>query len=150
MNKFKRLTSRGDTIVEVMIVLTVLAMALSISYATASRSLTNARQAQENTEATTVAQSQVEQLRNNFKSTDPNKNIYIDATPFCINDAGNVVPVTPPKEDFNNYTAECVNGLYHKSIKYDGANTFTVTVLWEDLSGNGQSSVNISYRLHKP
>lgn len=146
MNKLKRLTNRGDTIVEVMIVLTVLSLALSISYATASRSLTQARQAQENTEATTFAQSQIEQLRNNFTITDTLNPKYIYKLPpqtFCINNSnGEVVAVTD---------LACIkNNLYNVSISYNGDSTFIVTVVWDDLSSNGQSSVNMSYRLHKP
>lgn len=146
MNKLKRLTSRGDTIIEVMIVLTVLSLALSISYATASRSLTNARQAQENTEATTIAQSQIERLRHNFKVTDTLSTQYIYRVPstqtFCINPSGDVKLIP---------NAECKIGeLYNVSTSYDGGSTFTVTVIWDDLSGNGQSSVKLSYRLHKP
>ena len=38
---------RGDTIIEVLIVLAVLGLAIGITYATANRSILNARQAQE-------------------------------------------------------------------------------------------------------
>lgn len=57
-----RRSQRGDTIVEVMIVLAVLGLAIGIAYATANRSLLNARQAQENSMAAAAAQAQVEQL----------------------------------------------------------------------------------------
>ncbi len=66
MLKLRRLgrtdTQRGDTIIEVMIVLAVLGLAIGIAYSTANRSLLNARQAQENSQATAAAQAQVEQL----------------------------------------------------------------------------------------
>lgn len=58
-----RRNQRGDTIVEVMIVLTVLGLAISIAFATANRSLLAARQAQENTQASVLLQAQLEKLR---------------------------------------------------------------------------------------
>ena len=142
MNFLKRLNSRGDTIVEVMIVLTVLALALSISYATASRSLINARQAQENTEATVIAQSQIEQLRNNFKKPSTDTQHYIYRTgDFCFGSDGTIKTAV----------TDCTQrGLYKVTISTSDNITFDVKVLWDDLSGNGTASVTMSYRLHKP
>jgi prepilin-type N-terminal cleavage/methylation domain-containing protein len=64
ITRFKSLNNRGDTIVEVMVVLAILGLALGISYATANRSLLNARQAEENAQATHYVQSQIEILYN--------------------------------------------------------------------------------------
>lgn len=152
MNKLKRLTSQGDTIIEVMVVLAVLGLALSISYATASRSLTQARQAQENTEATTLAQTQIEQLRGNYQVTIDSSN-YIYANPyFCLNNGVRTNLIGTDVKDYASYPPACKfhDDRYHVAIKYDSPSTFTVTVVWDDLSGNDQSRVTLSYRLPKP
>lgn len=78
-----KFNQRGDTIIEVMIVLAVLGLALSISYATANRSLLNTRQAQENSEATSLVQSQVEALR--YIARDTGSNVFTTLAPFCVN-----------------------------------------------------------------
>jgi type II secretory pathway pseudopilin PulG len=61
--KLKRATNQGDTIVEVLIVLAVLGFALSISYASASRSLKDAEQSEQNSYATKLAEQQIEEIR---------------------------------------------------------------------------------------
>lgn len=62
VNKFK-LRERGDTIVEVMIALAILTLVLWGAYYTANQSYRNDRDSQEHTEATTVAETQVEGLK---------------------------------------------------------------------------------------
>ena len=54
---------RGDTIVEVMLALTVIGMALGVSYGIANRSLATGQLAQERTEALKLAESQLEILK---------------------------------------------------------------------------------------
>jgi prepilin-type N-terminal cleavage/methylation domain-containing protein len=141
---FHSLDQAGDTIVEVMVVLAVLGLAISISYATASRSLLNARQAQENSTASLLLQSQLETLRTFAanKSTSPN---YIYRPSFCIDSTGNV-SLSPP----------CVfhNNLYNVTITYaasvggqDGG-TFTLGAQWLDVTGDGNDSVALVYRLY--
>ncbi len=155
--RLRKLTAGGDTIVEVMIVLAVLGMAIGISYATANRSLLNARQAQENSEATQIAQSQVEALRA-FSGNDPTSPNYIYLNSlFCINTSG-VAPVVATGFTGSNPTnyaiyplsRACNNGLYHVSINYGGLpnDTFTVQVIWDDVLGQGQDSVTLVYRVH--
>lgn len=133
--------SRGDTIVEVMIVLAVLGLAIGISYATANRSLLNARQAQENSQATALVQSQVEALRT--LSTDANQNIF-QAGPYCLTQNA---PYT--------VTNSCDFGTipYTIAITYAApTDTFTVTATWADVihPANEKNTVTTSYRLHKP
>lgn len=89
-----KLRQRGDTIVEVLIVLAVLGLAMSISYATATRSLLQAREAQENGVATVLLQSQIERLRT-LKVSDTT--IFTASQPsFCINDSNVKVLSTDP------------------------------------------------------
>src|ERR1035437_6822003 len=60
----KTFSERGDTIIEVMIVLAVLSFAIIIGYSSANRSLADARQSEQNSYAAELAQSQIEQIRN--------------------------------------------------------------------------------------
>lgn len=142
------LKQTGDTIVEVMIVLTVLGLALSISYATANRSLLNARQAQEDSEATQLAQGQVEALRTmtGYISTDSNY-IFRPGT-FCITDYPfTVVPYTG-----SSTPAQCLrNNLYNVAIIFDsGSSNFKVEVSWPDVDGEGTDIVTLIYKLYTP
>ncbi len=77
LRRVRSLTQRGDTIVEVMVVLAVLGLAMGISYATANRSLKNTRQAQENSEATALVKAQIEQLRSLASTEQPGTDNYI-------------------------------------------------------------------------
>lgn len=141
MQKFIKLRNRGDTIIEVMIVLAVLGLAIGIAYATANRSLLNARQAQENAQATALAQSQVEALRPLADST--TQNIF-QSGPYCISQ-------NPP------YTVQtgsnCSRGTipYTIAITYTSSptDTFTVKVNWPGVMGEGDDTVTLVYRLHR-
>jgi prepilin-type N-terminal cleavage/methylation domain-containing protein len=134
--------NRGDTIIEVMIVLAVLGLAIGISYATANRSLLNARQAQENSQATALAQSQVEALRTLAASGTPN---IFQSGPYCISQT------TPYSVQTG---AACNRGTipYNIAVTYDNnpTDTFTVKIGWPDVIGTGDDTVTIVYRLHKP
>lgn len=150
---------RGDTIIEVMIVLTILGFAIGVSLATSNRSLQNARQAQEHSESTRIVQTQAEGLRV-LAPVDPapaEKNIFVN-TPFCIKyDAGNftVVGDTDPA---------CTGGSagYKTSVQYcrgsgaaqctglSSTNTFIIQVSWDNVQGRGSDSTTLAYRVHKP
>ncbi len=147
----KKLGSQGDTIVEVLVVLAVLGLALSISYATASRSLKNTRQAQESAEASALAQSQIELLRSLSGPGNP-QNIFQPA-PFCISTTATVVAPLPA------HGGACTQGTqaYDISIVYTSLSPpapaqggkFVVTVTWPDVLGQGNDTVTSVYRLYK-
>ena len=158
----------GDTIVEVIIVLAVLGLAIGISYATANRSLQATRQAAENSQATEILQGQIETLRSFAAkpSTDPNY-IFQSSRAFCISSAGSIVTTgtisntdvaagtTTDYTKYPNYatTNDCYqNNLYHIIIGYDNASTetFTARATWDSVAGQGQDTVTLVYRLHKP
>ncbi|HVX56618.1 MAG TPA: prepilin-type N-terminal cleavage/methylation domain-containing protein [Candidatus Saccharimonadales bacterium] len=140
-----RLRNRGDTIVEVMIVLAVLGLAISISYATADRSLLNARQAQENSIATELAQSQVEGLSSlGCASADPtcdptnpvnpSYQLFHQANPFCLNSSNSIVSYPNP----TTVPAACkIDSLYEIKITYHQSatqpSTFEVLITWPDV-----------------
>lgn len=141
MQLHKPLRQAGDTIVEVIVVLAVLGLAISISYATANRSLQATRQAEENAQATQILQGQIEALRSyaTNTSTDPN---YIFRSPqtFCVATTGNIAEAP----------AACLNGIFAIAISYDSANsdTFTARATWDDVTGSGKDTVVMVYRVH--
>ncbi|MFO0781874.1 MAG: type II secretion system protein [Candidatus Saccharimonadales bacterium] len=144
MKNIKKLASRGDTIVEVMIVLAVLGMAISICYATANRSLTDSRQAQENSEASEIAISQIEQLRahGGLDHSDANSP-YSGASEFCYKDDDGA-----RSNDVSGL--DCKRDLYNFRVQRTGSpsdNGFTVTVSWDNVRGDGQDTVTMKYRL---
>lgn len=59
----RKLTNKGDTIVEVMIALTVLMLIIGGGYSIATRSLNGVQVAQERSEATKIAEGQLEAIR---------------------------------------------------------------------------------------
>lgn len=144
----RRLGQGGDTIIEVLVVLTVLGLAISISYATANRSLLNARQAQENTRATVLAQSQIETLRTLATAPSTDNDHYIfqfgPGQQFCISNDNSGKLTT----DLNN---KCTfdNGLYQITVTNAGSDTLEVKVVWDNVLGQGKDSVTLSYRLHQ-
>lgn len=147
----------GDTIIEVLVCLTVLGSGLSISYAVANRVLNGARDAQERTEAVQIAQSQLELVRHDMVST--GGNAFSGAHLFCLNDDGSVVAFTaiatlPPlsSDDFSQYPAACTNirNLFNMSVGYTSSNdNFYATVRWYRLGG-GYDQVQLAYRIHTP
>jgi type II secretory pathway pseudopilin PulG len=150
MSRFSNTRHRqnsGDTIVEVLLVLAVLGFAISISYATATRSLMDARRAQENSQASAFLQSQAEALRSMAAITGPGS-IFSQPGAFCVNDT---VPVFTAVAATNGVCTK--NGLYHLSITYDTPlypDGFELKALWDDVQGQGQNSVTLAYRLYSP
>lgn len=163
--KPKILNQFGDTIIEVMIVLAVLGLAISISYATANSSLLNTRQALENSQATELVQSQVEAIRSMACSTgnincSANPALFTTGTTFCIDTTVSPFQVVPiPSPDPNNpasYGACAMPpvpaGLqYLITISYTNTptDTFTIIATWPDVLGQGNDTVTYTYRLHQ-
>lgn len=156
--KLKFSNSRGDTIVEVLIVLAVLGLAIAIAYATANRSLLNARQAQENSAGTQIAQAQLEDVVSLGCAsgnphcpdpTNPSSPNYLLFQPgsHCVDTS------TDPFTVRTNPNSACVIGSvpYHISVTYGDTptqpHTFVVVVTWADALGQGNDTVTMNYRL---
>jgi type II secretory pathway pseudopilin PulG len=164
LRRYKKITSSGDTIVEVMVVLAILGLAISISFATANRSLLDTSQAEENSQATEYAESQVEDLRylaptSNSADTsqNPTSNIFNPTTAFCITNPTVASPITTSNCKFGpqNYQV-----LVYNCDDYNGgsnnpctatssrSDTFIVQATWPDPLGQGSDTVTLSYRVH--
>lgn len=146
-----RINSRGDTIVEVLIVLAVLSLAFAISYATANRGLSQSRNAEEHSQALGVMNSQVELVR-----TAVSKRVQAVVSPtgaFCIagsdvTNPANIVPLTDPN-NLSTYPAGCKqNDLYYQSVqKSDGNYVFTTT--WDGVGSLGVQKEQVTYRINE-
>lgn len=154
----------GDTIVEVLVSMAVLMMVLVGAYVTANRSLHSERDAQEHTEALTIAQGQVEDLHAGdqlganlcFNPTDPTTST--DGQYCYENSRGN----------FDTSPSETTNGLlpastywYEITVIHTNDETLTagsashiitipspnykVTISWPSISG-GTDNVQLYYR----
>lgn len=169
LKKRRNMTNRGDTIVEVMIVLAILGFAISIAFATANRSLINARQAQEHSEAVAFVQSQIEALRSMAPiSTEgaPGTGIFDSSrTIFCLRnnpptlvfEPSSVTPAT--SADCNFGTASRYHIVVYSCDNYISSpcaaaatnnNTFTVQASWDDVAGDGRDTATTIYRVHAP
>jgi prepilin-type N-terminal cleavage/methylation domain-containing protein len=137
-----KLNRRGDTIVEVMVVLAVLGLALGIAYSTANRSLLDTRGAEENSQATALLQGQIEDLRSLANSQ--TQNIFSQGGPFCISPTDTIATASGCKN---------INTFYNIDITYQNTgtqpDTFTLVASWPDVEGQGTDTVTILCRIHK-
>jgi len=161
MRNLKLLNRRGDTIVEVMIVLTILGMAIGIAYATANNSLQDIRQAEDHSQATELAQSQIEALRTLLAPGSPN--IFITG-PFCLvppvspATAYSIAPTSPTPWPGGTYPNGCQVGTLNPfkiqvsdlSVAQPSLppDTFQIIVQWPDVRGQGTDTLTLSYQLH--
>jgi prepilin-type N-terminal cleavage/methylation domain-containing protein len=169
------LNQAGDTIVEVLVVLAILGLALSISYATANRSLLNVRQAQEHAQALQLVQGQLEQFRSlvvqkQISSTtvsdtsttvDPSDNDeqYVtsatDNPVFCINASGTIERIGNIS-DYTTYPTDCaganndnLDDLYNIAISYNSSNnTYTAQATWPSVTDAETDKVSLTYRIY--
>jgi prepilin-type N-terminal cleavage/methylation domain-containing protein len=140
-----KLTSRGDTIIEVLLSIAIIGVVLAGAYATANHSSQNERDAQEHQLAVTLAQSQLEQLSNQPASV---LSSYSLSTNSCFDSSA--APIMVP----GTYTTDCVNmSAYPEHFTIDlkeisqpdpSANkplgTFEVTVNWAGPDGPDDSA----------
>lgn len=161
MSLLRSLNQRGDTIVEVLIALAILASALGIGYAAASSGLKGTQQASEHSQALKIAQAQAETLNTNSA----NSSLYNTGNVFCYNgiaytdwaSAGlgtHHPPATASTDplDGTDYPGGCMQGLFHTSVAYTGSvpnDTFTITVRWVAVTGRGNDQVQLNYRVHQ-
>ena len=74
---------RGDTIIEVLVALSVIGLAIGISYSTANKSRAAILAASQSSDATSILKSQIELLRSKPQSE-------LTLTNFCFDDSGGI------------------------------------------------------------
>ena len=156
---------QGDTIIEVMMALSILGIAIAVAFNVANRSYSVGISAQERVEAVKVAQTQIELIKEAantpantvFTLPEINPAIDTDSQLFCVNitdtspvlfDAGETIQETIGPIDPITYPTECSLGSsdrYNVSVVRRN-NVFTVRVRWENITG---SNIDEVVQLHR-
>lgn len=145
-----RNNSSGDTIVEVLIVLTILSFSFGISYATAKGGLTRAQNSQEHSQALGYINSQIELVRSAVVKNNQNA-LLKNGNDFCMDTngdpalSGSVLTSTPPN-------CQQQNGRYNVTAKYhdvgDSAkNYYHFNVTWDGLGTLGSQHEDLTYKI---
>ena len=139
---------RGDTIVEVLIAVTVVSMVLGGAYVTTNKSLLATRAAQEQSSALKLTESQLEQLKA-LAVTAPNA-LFTTAGTFCVYNQTQMPPSTDPKCT-QDAAGNQATGDPKYSIAVTRANTndFTVKTTWIDVSGKHNDQLSLKYRIYR-
>jgi type II secretory pathway pseudopilin PulG len=165
-------SERGDTIIEVLLAMSIIGLVLGSSYAIANRSLQIGREAQERTEALKQVETQFERLRTVSATVDDagtNPLVDFPATrAFCIDESIEVVEFDRPNFDsFTSTTTDEVvypdgddnsrpcntgtDGRYGITItKSDDDDTylFTIRARWESIGGGPLQELTTQYRIY--
>lgn len=150
--KLFRLSSRGDTIVEVLLAITVVSSVMGGAFVSANNSLNTTLATQERGEALRQVESQLERLK--ARSAIDLSSIQISQN-FCINNSLDIQTWTGSldRAGFSLYPVDCVisplgAASYHTSITYDSsAKIHRVQVLWERVGGaDDLEQASIVYR----
>jgi len=146
LKRRRQMGQRGDTIVEVLIAITVVSMILGGAYVTTNHSLLATRDAQERADGLKLVESQLEQLKN-VVTTDSSK-LSGHLGGFCLSDANTVQDATDPDcamdASGGPTTAE---PTYHINIT-GSSNEYTVTNTWASVTGNGNDTIKMVYRVY--
>jgi len=144
-----KLRQRGDTIVEVMIAITVASSVLGVSLSTMNRNLAITQINQERTAASKVAQGQLEAL----KAADLSKLPVMPSvgTAFCYSDNGASIlnRRSLSASQVMNFTSSldvCQKSFYSYSIVRSATNSYSIYVRWDSTKGT-KESVTMAYRL---
>ncbi|MEX0881444.1 MAG: prepilin-type N-terminal cleavage/methylation domain-containing protein [Candidatus Saccharimonadales bacterium] len=127
----------GDTIVEVMVAITIMGLALGGAYALSNRSFHTSQHTHERIAALSLAQGQIEFLKDRgLKGT-------VGSLPngqFCFDDDNGQTPLAS-SSTCRTYD----NKVYDVAISKSG-NTFTVQVTWAGVGTGRQNNVILYYK----
>ncbi len=150
---------RGDTIVEVLIAITVLSFIMGASYTLANKSSLAVRQSQERGESFKITETQIEKLKQYASIASVSNDIPTSGSVFCMKtdggaitvqafDAGKRPPDDAQQENFISYPAECKNGDFYYTFVSREGNTFTAHTRWEKVNGDGIDEATMVYRIY--
>ncbi len=128
----------GDTIIEVLLAITVLSIVLGISYSLASRGYRTLQVARDHMQATLLAQEQAEALRA-VRDSSSDWTDFINTQAPCTSPYYFVIAGTDPNQFWQpNTTITDINGFTTQISCVSDPNTYTanVTVDWDQI-GNG-------------
>jgi prepilin-type N-terminal cleavage/methylation domain-containing protein len=126
--------SRGDTIIEVLFAMAIVGVVLAAAYGIASKNLQTSQFARERSQATQIASTQIElikNLRNAPTPTPPNSNFCVD-----INAANPVVSSSNPA---------CTDGFFNTLVNFDGTDSYRIKVEWIPPGGDTNNLANVTF-----
>lgn len=152
-----KLGKAGDTIVEVMLAMTVVSLVLTGAFVSSSKAFHGGRLSQERGEALKLAEAQIENLKalaatgtvDIFDASLLVSCTHTEASKPARKDIGSltVMPALDA-DDFGAYPNECRDNLYHMSLEYQSStNLFFARSRWEGPT-NGRQEVLLTYRVH--
>ena len=149
LSQLKKLTQRGDTLVEVLIAIAVISSVLAGAYAVTNKSLTSSRDAQERGNALKLSEGQLERVKT-VVTTAPDSVFGLTApNPFCVNSANTPVAISNSACRVDALgVATGGQPQYRMSIQRTG-NVFTLTATWDNIRGTGTSTVQLSYKAYE-
>jgi prepilin-type N-terminal cleavage/methylation domain-containing protein len=140
----------GDTIIEVLVSVSILALVLSIAYASTSRSLQNGVDSSNRQRALALAEQQVEIIKNAAVSNRAALGAYHSApgTAFCIDSTKIGSPTQYGDSAPTSSACHLINSVYDLSDTYNVSGLFTIIASWSSaVSGSsGNSQLTIYYR----
>lgn len=154
--RIKNRTSRGDTIVEVLLAIAITSIVLAGAYVAVDRSMRASRAAQERSEAVKVAEAQIERLKY-LNLSNSTIDIYNQASPFCLTSSLTLLPVADVSKDIDDPAGCQFSERYVASITRDPVTgVHQIRVLWENITGTnlvtgypGFDEIKMFYRVHQ-
>jgi prepilin-type N-terminal cleavage/methylation domain-containing protein len=152
IRRITRLHQRGDTIVEVLVAITIVSLILGGAYATSNNSLNATQDAQEHGNALQLAQGQIELLRTLVTKNSP---IFTTAVPFCITNTSTIKTTAAACTVDSTGVSNSVpaRNIYKVQVisrtgSGTGPYTFTAQATWPGLQ-NKTDQVQLIYRLYE-
>jgi len=143
----------GDTIIEVLIAMTVASSVLGVALATMNRNLAITRDDQERSEASKLAQGQIEAVKAAKDAGTPT--LPAVGVAFCITSDG-ITHISfqdsnpnfdPELDNFSKYDPLCKDSFYNYAIVQETAGNYKFYVRWQALKGNVKNQVIMVYRI---
>jgi Tfp pilus assembly protein PilV len=151
MKRVYKLDQLGDTIVEVMVSMAILAVVLGTAYATTTRSFHSGLNAQARDKALLIAQQQIELIKNADSGPSPTISTYKNylGPAFCINPSdGSIIPLSTSRPSCTaplNATAGS-GATFDMADSYNSSKKlFTIKVQWQ-AENNRQNQVVLNYK----
>lgn len=140
----------GDTIVEVLFAITVLAVVLSSTYAIANKSITTSRLNYERNQAVKYAEGQIELIKT-FSATKP-KTEFLTWRSTGM-DGSRCINTSDPNLGLISGSACSREGKFTITVSYvntglEQTSYFTSKVVWDTADPNGAKKVELLYRVH--
>lgn len=145
-------TRRGDTIVEVMLAMSVIGIVIGAAFGIANRSIAAGQDAQERTEALKIAETQLELFKSQYPLS-VSLRARTQAQPFCFDITQGVSTVVDDSDDACTDIGPNGNeGLYSVKIvppeAIGATQSYTIEVTWTRLSASTVETAQNTLRLY--